>query len=384
MKKFRGGIILLLIMSMVLAGCGAAAPAESGGDTAAAGGEEAGSEEAGGGDTAEAPKLKVAAMLNGNLGDKSFFDSANEGMKRMESELGCEIKVVESGYDETKWEPALIDLCEEDWDIIITGTWQMTDYVTAASEEYPDKKFIVFDTSVDYSDGQNSNVYSIEYKQNEGSYLAGVIAAELSQTGKIGVVGGMDIPVINDFVVGYIEGAVATKPDVKVATAFIGNFDDTAKGKELGLAQIDLGADVIFGVASVAGNGALEAVKEKGVTAIGVDADQALLFKDAGDEDLANVIATSVLKEVGNSLVRAIDLELNGDGAPWGKAEQLGIKEEAIGIAKNEIYEAKVPQEVRDKVEELEGKINSGEIVVKSALGMSTEEINELKNSVTP
>jgi len=369
MKKLRkNGVIMLLVGTMLLAGCGAKNTSDGESEK----------------DNQGTANLKVAAMLNGNLGDKSFYDSANEGMQRMKDELGVEIKVVESGYDETKWEPALIDLCEEDWDIIITGTWQMTDYVTQASEDYPDKKFIVFDTSVDYTDGKNANVYSIEYKQNEGSYLAGAIAASITESGKIGLIGGMDIPVINDFVVGYIQGAVDTKSDIQIATAYIGNFDDPAKGKELGLAQIDLGADVLFPVASTAGNGALEAAKEKDIPAIGVDCDQALLFQEAGDEELANLIMTSVLKEVGNSLVRAIELELNGGGAPWGETEQLGIQEEAIGLAKNEIYETALSQELRDKIEELEGQINRGEIEVKSAYGMSTEEINELKNSVAP
>ena len=364
MKKFTSRIFLLVLLSIALIGCSAKPkPGAEGGE-----GEK---------------KLKIAAIVNGNLGDKSFFDSLHEGLKEIEKTHGFETKVIETGFDETKWEPAIIDASEEDWDIIIAGTWQMADYVSKVAGQYPDKKYIVYDTTVDFEGGKNSNVYTMEYKQNEGSFLAGAVAASLSETGKLGFVGGLDIPVINDFLVGYIEGAKTVNPDIKVASSYIGNFSDTGKAKELAFAQFGLGVDIVFPSASIAGNGALEAAKEKNLKAVGVDSDQALLYKESGDNDMADLIFTSVLKEVGNSVIRAIDLELKGE-LKWGSGEVLGIKEGAIGIAKNEFYENSVPEETQKLVEELEEKIKNGEIEVKTAFGLSADDLNDVRNSVKP
>lgn len=331
----------------------------------------------------EGKQLKIVSIVNGNLGDKSFFDSVDNGLKMIKDEYGFETKLIETGYDETKWEPALLDVCEEDWDIVIVGTWQMAGYLEKAAKEYPDKKFIIYDTTVDYTKDTFPNIYSITYKQNEGSFLAGAVAAKLTKANNIGFIGGMDIPVINDFLVGYIQGAQQVNPDIKVATSYIGNFSDAAKGKELAFAQYGTGTDLIFSCASTAGNGALEAAKEKGNIAIGVDSDQAMLFKEAGDEDLANLIATSVLKRVDVSLKRAIDLELKGELA-WGKEEALGIAEDAIGVAKNDIYETVVPQDVRDMVADLEEQIKNGDIAVQTVFGMETDALNQIRDTVKP
>lgn len=369
MKKWLSLLFAVMLMGMLLSGCGAGQTPEGDGGQAPA--------------PEEGKKLKIAAIVNGNLGDKSFFDSVENGMKMISEEYGFETKVIETGYDETKWEPALLDVCEEDWDIIIAGTWQMTDHVAKASKEYPEKKFIMYDTSLDYDKGEYPNVYCIEYKQNEGSFLAGAVAATLSESKNIGFIGGMDIPVINDFLVGYIQGAKEVNPDVKVAVSYIGNFSDAAKGKELAFAQYGTGTDLIFSCASTAGNGALEAAKEKGNKAIGVDSDQAMLFKESGDDEMAKLVATSVLKRVDVSLKRAIDLELKGELA-WGQREALGIAEDAIGIAKNEIYESVISDDIKAEVNEFEAAIKEGKIQVQSAFGMDSKALEEVRNSVKP
>lgn len=209
--------------------------------------------------TTEEP-LRVALLLNGTLGDKSFNDSAADGMEMIAQELSnVETKVVEMTFDDTKWEPAVLDACDEGYDIIITGTWQMQEIIARVAPEYPDTHFIVYDTAMDYSQGGYENVYSIEYKQNDGSFLAGVLAASMTQTGQIGFVGGMDNTVIYDFLVGYIQGAQTVKPDIKVASAFVGNFSDSARAKELATSQFNMGADLIFSCASTAGDGTYRA-----------------------------------------------------------------------------------------------------------------------------
>jgi len=320
-------------------------------------------------------KLKVVLYINGALGDKSFFDSANRGIERAIKELGIEGKVIEGGYDPARWEPDLEQLSEGDWDIIIVGTWQMTENLKKIAPEHPDKKYFIFDTTVDYSKGNLDNVYSILYKQNEGSFLVGALAAMITTSDMplanpektIGFLGGMDIPVINDFKVGYIQGAHYIDPDIKVLVSYAGSFSDPAKGKELVLAQYDQGADISFNVAGETGLGLLDAAKEKNRYAIGVDSDQYLMFKDSDPEKAAHIV-TSMMKNVDNSLFRGIKLHMEGK-LEYGKAEALGIKEGGVGVADNENYKKLVPEEFRKKIKELEEKIINGEIVVDTAFG---------------
>ncbi|RLD17297.1 MAG: BMP family ABC transporter substrate-binding protein, partial [Caldiserica bacterium] len=183
----------------------------------------------------------------------------------------------------------------------------------------------------------------------------------------IGFLGGMDIPVINDFKVGYIQGAHYIDPDIKVLVSYAGSFSDPAKGKELVLAQYDQGADISFNVAGETGLGLLDAAKERNKYAIGVDSDQYIMFKDSDPEKAAHIV-TSMMKNVDNSLFRGIKLHMEGK-LEYGKAEALGIKEGGVGVADNENYKKLVPEEFRKKIKELEEKIVNGEIVVDTVFG---------------
>lgn len=324
---------------------------------------------AAGGDT-----VRVALLLNGTLGDKSFNDSAANGMAMVEEKLeGIETKVIEMTADDTKWEPAVLDAADEGYDIIISGTWQMQDIIAKIAPEYPDIKFILYDAALDNEDGKYDNVYSIEYKQNDGSFLAGVLAASMSETGKIGFVGGMDNTVIYDFLVGYIHGAQTVNPDIKVSSAFVGNFTDSARAKELATNQYNMGCDIIFSCASNAGDGNMQAAKSLGKLVIGVDSDQAMLYKE-NDEEMANLIPTSVLKCVDMSLYQAIEANQKGELA-WGTKVAVGIPEECVGLAENEIYSALVPAETQELVKTYTDKIQAGEIEVKSSFAMENDEL---------
>jgi basic membrane protein A len=338
-----------------------------------------------------AKPLKVALLLNGSLGDKSFFDSASNGMAMLKKEYGDKIstKVIEMGYDQTKWEPTLIDISDGDWDVVIVGTWQMTEALQNVAKDYPNKKYIIFDTSVDYGKGFK-NVYSIQYKQNEASFLAGALATLVTKSSMplankdkvIGFLGGMDIPVINDFLVGYIQGARYIDKDTKVAISYIGTFDDSAKGKEMALAQYRQGADIGYNVAGQAGLGQLDAAKDMNKYAIGVDSDQAALFQKS-DPAKAKLITTSVLKRVDNSIFRAIQLTIKGT-APYGKLETLGFSEGCVGLAKNDIYASVVPAAIRGQIDKIEADIVGGKIKVDTAFGMDSAALNSLRNSVKP
>ncbi len=393
MKKTSVFLMVMVLCAAIFAGCAggssSSAPAAS---SAAESAAPASSESAAAPAASEAgtAALKVVCLLNGNLGDKSFFDSANKGMEQIKNEMGCETKVVEMGFDNTKWEPALLEASEQDWDIIIVGTWQMQELVQTIAPQFPDKHYVLFDSAVDYSKGDVNNVYSITYKQNDGAYLAGIVAAGFTSSGAgttneqkvISAVCGMDIPVINDFLVGYIQGATDTDPDVKVMSAYVGDFNDTAKAKEMAISQFNMNSDVGFNVAAQAGLGLIDAAKEKKVYAIGVDADQSATFAGV-DPDKEAAIITSVLKNIDVSLVRTIKKHLDGS-LKYGSSEVLGITEDAVGIAKNDVYMKTVPADVQKKVEDAEAKIKSGEIKVKSAFDMTTEETTAYKNAVAP
>lgn len=329
-------------------------------------------------DTADAEpedQLRVVLYVNGTLGDKSFFDSAARGLEMAQDELGVYGKIVEGGYDPARWEPDIAQLCEGDWDIIIAGTWQLQEYLEKYAPQFPDTYFFTYDTSVDYSKPGLDNVYSIMYSQNEASYVTGVLAALITESSmpaanddlSVGFLGGMDIPVINDFKVGFEEGVAYVDPAIDVKVAYAGAFSDPAKGKELTLAMYDQGADIIFNVAGETGLGGLDAAKEREAYALGVDSDQYLLFADS-DPDKAQWIVTSMMKNVDVSIYRAIEMHLAGT-LPYGEAEVLGFAEGGVGIARNENFERLVPDEFKDILDEVEAKIVNGEISVGTAFG---------------
>ena len=213
-------------------------------------------------------KPSFVFVCTGQLGDKSFNDSANNGVTQIAEALGCETKVIEIGRDQTKWEPTFQDLAEEGKYDVITNGSSSAEVVEKVSEEFPEQKFVMFDSEIE--DGKYPNVYAISYKQNEGSYLAGVLAALVTSSDmeyanedkKIGFVGGSEHPIITDFLVGYIEGAKSVEPDIKVYVSYIGSWDDTAKGKETAIAQYNQGVDIIFPAAEQAGLGCVEAATE--------------------------------------------------------------------------------------------------------------------------
>lgn len=340
---------------------------------------EAGTEKTKSGDT-----YKAAFLIPGTLGDKSFWDSGNEGLTKLRDEVGADVfdfKVEQMGgnaADMANYEPTFLDYCDSgEYDVIITGSWQCVDALLAAIDMYPEQKFILFDEEFDFEgNGNPENIYNVMFKQNEVSYLVGAAAAKMSETGILSFLGGMDGKVINDFLVGYIQGAVDTNPDVKVAVSMVGNYEDSAKGKDLSLAMYNAGADMGFNVAGNAGLGLIEAAAEVNKMAFGVDSDQAALLPD-----YAANIPTSALKNVGDALYRAIKLDMDGE-LGYGSMESLGFAENGVALAKGAHYEEMVPEEVRAYVDELEQKISDGEITVYTSGEMSTDEIEELKASV--
>lgn len=338
---------------------------------------------------ADAPN-KVLLLVNGSLGDKSFFDSAAHGLDLIKEKYGdaVQTRVLEIGDDPTKFEPALLDASEQDWDIIVAGTYSLAEAVAEVAPQFPDQQYIVYDASVPYADGDFGNVFSIEYKQNEGAYLAGMLGAGLIKAGvtgdaaQLGFIGGMDIPVINDFMIGYVAGAQAVLPEVKVQISYVGSFADAAKGKELGLAQFNTGVGLGFSAASQAGLGQLAAAKEAGKLTIGVDSDQEAIFAET-DPAIAEKVVSSVLKNVDVSLVAAYDQFVAGT-LPFGQSQVMGLKEGAVGLVDGANLAKIAPAEVVEALKAATDAIAQGAIEVPTALGKSSDEIAAVRNAVRP
>jgi len=388
MKKVVSMLLACVMLVGLLAGCGsksntAATQAPTTGTAAETTGAET---------EAPAKKLNVALVVAGSLGDKGFNDSAKAGVDMAAEAYGVTAQVVEiPSSDKTRYEPTLLDLADTgEYDLIIASGNAMREVLENVSKEYPDQKFYLFDAAVNYDNGTFENVYCNTFLQNEASFLAGIVAAGMTTSGALedlnddALVGNvllMDMAVINDFMVGFIEGCQYANPDVKINSAYIGGVD-AAKAKDIAIAMYQQKVDIVFQVAASAGLGVIEAGKEQNGYVIGVDSDQAMALMDSNPE-AASRILTSVLKRSDMAIYRVITMMLEGN-VPWGTSEKLGMKEGCVGLAKNDIYESMVTEEVRNMVEEAEQKIASGEIVVGTAYGMETDAITRLRDSVKP
>lgn len=314
---------------------------------------------------------KVAVVLAGFLGDKSFNDSAWEGVQRAEEEFNLEVKVMESSVP-ADWETNLVAMAQGGYDLVIGVSSQIEEPIEKHAAEFPDTKFVIIDGVV-----KEDNVVSAVFAQNEGSFLAGAAAAMFTQKTDIpnvnedkviGWVGGMDVPVLHDFLVGYEQGAKYIDPETKVLSSFAGTFSDPLKGKELTLAQYSQGADIVMNVASNTGNGILEAAKESGKYAVGVDLDQDGVYPGS--------ILTSMLKRVDIATYETIKSVVE-DNFTGGEILEMNVSNGGVGLTDMSVMKEalgdKFPEDILTTVQDLTEKIKSGEIEVESYEGFSYE-----------
>ena len=339
---------------------------------------------------AEGKVYNVVYIVNGNLGDKSFFDSAKAGIDKLVADGRIECTTIELGgtdEDQPKWLSTLYDVSESgEYDLVICGTYQMPDYLKEVATAYPDQKYFIFDDNTYV--GENANVVNVTYRQNDMGYLIGVYAAcmtadtslpNINEDAVVGFVGGVDSPVINDFLVGFIEGAQSINPDIKVDTRYTNDYVDTAIAKEYGLSMInDNKCDIIWGVAGNAGNGAAEAALDTGKAwFIGVDSDQELTLSP----DLAALTLTSGLKNIGNSIIWFFD-EWDAGRTYWGTEVTLGLSEGGVGIVTDKNFDKYAFDETKAAVAAAEEGVLNGTIVVDSAL--SGFDVTSLREAVRP
>jgi len=318
--------------------------------------------------------LRVVLFINGTLGDKSFFDSAARGMKEAHETLGIETRIVEGGADPTRWQGALIDLVDSgDYDLIVAGTYTMVPYVQTLAHDYPDARFVMFDAIIDNAACMCRNVHSIVFRQNEGAYLAGALAGDLVRAGlpglpphsSLAVVGGMQFPTVEDFIVGFVAGAKSVAPDTQIATQYANSFSDPATGKEIATAQFGHGAGIVFHVAGATGQGVNEAALESRRYAIGVDMDQVALYRQSNPQ-VASRIVTSVLKNVDVAVLTALRQARAGNLA-FGQVETLGVAEGGVSLAMNSDVLASAPPAVLLDLQRARDAVVSGRVHVPSA-----------------
>ena len=299
-------------------------------------------------------------VMTDNLGDHGFNDSAATGFHRAEEE-GAKVRLLQaSPTDPQLWRQNLEAVSNSgDWNVIFTGP-NMHDNLAAVAPQHPDQMYVFFDDEL-----AEPNVLSVKYAQNEGSYLAGALAAIASTDSerfplssgdaKIALVAGMDLPVIRDFIVGFEQGARTVVPDVDIQVIFIGNFNDAAKAYDPTTTAIGNGANVVYNVAGPAGLGILKAAADNDKYAIGVDSNQNHLHPD-------HIIA-SMLKEIGNSIHDSIK-QVEAGTAPFGTLMMYGLRNDGVGLAYND---ALVPEVVKARVDEAKAMVLDGSITVDSA-----------------
>jgi basic membrane protein A len=307
--------------------------------------------------------LKVALVVAGGLGDRSFYDSSAEGVEWAEEDFGIESRVLECRNDPSLFRDRLIQGSMYA-DVVVVVGFEFYDVVQTVAPEFPEIEYLYVDNTVE----GHENITSIVYKENEGSFLAGALAAMMTTKTEvsnitaekiIGMVGGMDIPVIRNFQVGYQEGAKYVDSETEVETVFAGDFEDPAQGKESALTLFSQGADIVFAAAGKTGEGVFQAAGEKGKYVIGVDADQRYINPE--------VIIASVVKAVNVSVYESIE-RIIADELDSGSLYTYGLEEEGvyIGYGTEEMKQI-VSTEIKEKVQIIKEKIISGEIEVPTA-----------------
>jgi basic membrane protein A len=334
---------LLCLGALVAAGCGSDNNSGGGGS-----GSSGGSATPSGG-----KKIKVGLVTDiGGLNDRSFNQLADDGVKRAQSQLGVDTRVLTSKSN-ADYVPNLSTLAQQKYDLVIGVGFLMADAMDTVASKFPSTKFAIIDVDQSTLKHKPTNVEGLLFKEQQSGYLAGYLAGLYTKDkgGKqvIGSVGGQKIPPVDHYIAGYQAGAKAADPGIKTLNGYSQDFVDQAKCKELALNQIAEGAQVVFQVAGQCGLGALDAAKEKSVQGIGVDADQAYLGPQ---------VLTSAIKKVDVAVFDTVKaaqdgsykggtnatFDLTNDGAGIGKISPTGQK-----------YASKV-QAVADKVKS--GSVN--------------------------
>lgn len=350
MKKVLA-LVLALMMVLALVSCGGkpTEPADL----------PAGSSDVG--QPAEA--LKVAMVCSGSLGDTGIFDMGEAALKQAAADFGVTHKVLEGKNDPSLYYE-MLNLAASQFDLVFVNPgYQFDSYLEEIASTYPDVTFV-------YADGVSAvtmdNVISVSYLENEGSYLAGVMAAMMTtrtdyeginEDKVLGFVGAVDSTTIHNFLTGFEQGVASVDSEIKVLPVYVGDYNDPATGKELALSLYDQGADIIYAAASNSGDGVSEAAVELGRYVIGVDTDKSF----QGPENVMG----SMLKNVTKSFYDVIAAKNNGE--PLDAEQRCGLSKKWVEMYFIDSMAQFLPEEVMTAIAQAEERIVSGSVTVQEA-----------------
>jgi basic membrane protein A len=349
-NRWAASFLALGVTAVVASGCGSSGDGSSTGSTGASTG-------------AAEKQLKIGYQVSGNLGNKDFYDSAMKGLEAAKAKTGAELTVVEGGPDNpTGWEQQLQQLSQVGMDAIVFTPSNDPDGLKAVVQKNPDQKFITFDAPIDLPNAEN-----LTYASNEGGYLAGVLAALVTE-GKskdfpkanddlaVGFMTGLKLPATEDFRIGFTQGVHSVNPDIEVKSAIIGSFADQTKAYNLASALYDDGVDVIYSEAGSAQTGIAKAAKDKDKYVIGGTVNINDLYP-------GHTIASD-LKDVGTSVQLAVERLAKGE-FKGGTVQTFGAG--VPGGMTIAFDENVVPESIRAQVDKAAKQIASGEIKVDSS-----------------
>lgn len=315
------------------------------------------------GSAASAPTLKVAMAAAGARGDQGIFDSGWAGLVRAQEDLGVEARIFEGKEDPALYYERLLSAAKWADLVFVNPGYQFESELEEFAQAFPKVQFV-------YCDGISGielpNISSVAYKENEGSFLFGIMAAMMTTRTEIdginpekvvGLVGAMDIPVINNFVAGFKQGVKTIDPSIEVKVLYAGTFSDPAKGKELATMLYSQGADIVYNVAATTGLGVLMAAKETGHYAIGVDINQ--------DGFYPGHVAGSMLKNVDVSFYDVVKSAVEGKST-GSNVFDYGLKEGWVGPTYSDQMKSIVPADIIEEMQNYQEKIVSGQLEVDS------------------
>ena len=302
---------------------------------------------------AQAEDFTPAVVFDmGGKFDKSFNEAAFNGAERFKADSGIQYRDFEVTNPSMR-EQALRNMARRGAQVVVAMGFAQAAAVETVAQEFPDTKFTLIDMVVDLP-----NVQSVIFKEHEGSFLVGMAAALASETGKVGFVGGMDIPLIRKFALGYVEGAKHINPDIEIFQNMTGTtpsaWNDPTRGGELARSQFDRGADVVYAAAGGTGIGVYQAAKDTGKLAIGVDSNQNYMHP--------GTMLTSMIKRVDVAVYESFRAAREGT---WqGGIQVLGLAEDGVGWALDEHNRSLISAEVEAAVEQAREDIIAGRIAV--------------------
>lgn len=312
-----------------------------------------------GSDSADQP-TKVVYLINGALGDNAFYDSGQAGLDKIAAEYNLETRTIECNFDAGQYEPSL-EAAVGYADVIFVISYGFEDQLMEYADKYPDKYFVNLDTVVQ---NEKSTITSVDFIEEESAYLAGIVAGmvtideklpNVNEAKVIGAVGGDVDPVIDAFMFAYENGAKSVDPAIVMERKYLGDWDDSAKGKQAALQLYDMDADIVFQIASAAGMGVLQAAGERDLYAIGVDTNQ--------NDIVPGAVVASDIKDVGMAIQQVYATIADGSYQP-GAVLEYGLASGAVDV----VFEAEtsvLPTYIIDKVDEVREQIISGDLQVE-------------------